>query len=145
MRDDIWLGTRLEQIWSLLFPDVQKLNTVKARFKGRWKNKFGHIKRLRNSDTEIAINGLFRNEMVPEHIVDLTIAHELIHYSHGFNSPLPKRYRHPHAGGIVTRELKARGFAHLLKTEKAFIKNDWLRIHRQLCPEKERKTRLFML
>lgn len=143
MRDDSWLNTRLEQIWALLFPDVQKLNNVKVRFKGRWKNKFGHIKRLKNSDTEIAINGLFRNEIVPEHIVDLTIAHELIHYSHGFNSPLPKRYRHPHAGGIVTRELRARGFAHLLKREKTFIKNDWLKIHKQLCPEKERRKGLF--
>ena len=136
MRDDPWLNSRLVQIWEMLFPEVPKLNNVKARFKGRWENKFGHIKRLEKTDTEIAINSLFRNDIIPEYIVDLKMAHELIHYSHGFNSPLPKRYKHPHAGGIVTRELRARGFGHLLRKEKTFVKNDWLKIYKTLCPEK---------
>lgn len=143
MRDEIWLNSRLEQIWETLFPEVPKLNKVKARFLGKWKNKFGHIKRLKNQDTEIVINGLFRNEIIPENLVDLTLAHELVHYSHGFNSPLPRKYKHPHAGGIVTRELKARGFAHMLRKERAFIKNDWRKIHKELCPEKQKKTGFF--
>ncbi len=139
MRDENWLKTRTDQIWQLLFPDVPKLNHVKTRFKGKWKNKFGHIKRLKSQDTEIAINGLFKEEIIPEYIIDLTIAHELIHYSHGFSSPLPRKYKHPHAGGVVTRELKARGFEHLLRKEKQFVKNDWIKIYKTLKPE-QRKT-----
>ena len=54
------------------------------------------------------------NEIIPEYIIDLTLAHEMIHYMHGFNSPLPKQFRHPHAGSVVDRELKKRGFGHLI-------------------------------
>lgn len=136
MRDDRWLAERLEQIWQSQFPDVTRLNTVKTRFKGRWKNKFGHIKKLKNQDTEIAVNGLFKEEIIPEYIIDLTIAHEIVHYSHGFSSPLPKLYRHPHAGGIVRRELKARGLGPLLRKERQFVKNEWIRVYKELRPEK---------
>lgn len=132
MRDDEWLAIRLKQIWELLFPEVPRKNNVIARFKGNWKNKFGHIKRLLNKDTEIAINSLFRDERVPEWVVDITLAHELIHYSHGFNSPLERKYKHPHAGGIVTRELKKRGFGHLLRRERVFEKKEWYSIYNSL-------------
>ncbi len=125
MRDNIWLHQRLEQIWQLLFTEVEKKNNVTIRFKGKWKNKFGHIKRLKDGSSEIVINHYFQQEHIPEYIVDLTIAHELVHYMHGFNSPHPKLYKHPHAGGIVDRELKRRGFGHLLKQERAWIKSDW--------------------
>lgn len=125
MRDDFWLKQRLDAIWSLLFPDVEKRNHVIIRFKGKWKNKFGHIKRLRNKDSEIAINGLFRNDVIPEFVIDVTIAHELVHYMHGFNSPHPKMFSHPHRGGIVDKELKRRGFTNNLMLEKKWTKETW--------------------
>jgi hypothetical protein len=137
MRDDEWLIQRMNQIWQLLFPEVDKLNNVIVRFKGKWKNKFGHIKRLKNKDTEIAINSLFKDSRVPEYIIDLTLAHELVHYWHGFNSPHQQKYKHPHLGGIVTRELNNRGFGHILRKEKAFIKKQWWEIYR--CYEKPKK------
>ena len=145
MRDDEWLTIKLNQIWEMLFPDTKRKNSIIIRFKGRWKNKFGHIKRLKNEDTEIAINGLFRNELIPEYIIDTTIAHELIHYSHGFQSPLPRKYKHPHAGGVVRRELLKRGFGHMIRREKEFVKRTWPRIFKELCPEKvkRRKTLKF--
>ena len=121
MRDDNFLNERLISIWNILFPEVPKANKVIIRFKGKWKNKFGHIKKIKDK-TEIVVNGLFKEEVVPEFIIDLTIAHELIHYMHGFNSPLPRKYKYPHQGGIVTKELKNRGFDHLLKKEKEFLK-----------------------
>jgi len=136
MRDDVWLAEKLNQMWELLFLDVERKNNVVIRFKGRWKNKFGHIKRLKNKDTEIVINGLFKDERIPEFVIDTTIAHELAHYSHGFQSPHPKRYKHPHAGGVVTRELINRGFGHMIKKEKEFMKRLWPRIFRELCPDK---------
>jgi len=128
MRDNNFLIQRLSQIWVLLFEDTPKLNNVVIRFKGSWKNKFGHIKKI-NKDTEIAINGLFKHDLIPEYIIDLTIAHELIHYSHGFNSPLERKYKHPHKGGIVTKELKERGFEKILKKEKLFVKKEWPKIY----------------
>ncbi|RME55307.1 hypothetical protein D6777_01070 [Candidatus Woesearchaeota archaeon] len=130
MRDEEWLAKRMNDIWDLLFPDMKRLNNVVVRFKGKWKNKFGHIKRLKNKDTEIAVNAIFKDERIPEYIIDLTLAHELVHYFHGFNSPYEKKYKHPHKGGIVTKELKKRGFGHLLIKEKEFIKNKWWKIYK---------------
>ncbi|MBS3150083.1 hypothetical protein J4455_05365 [Candidatus Woesearchaeota archaeon] len=132
MRNQLWLEKRLNNIWQLLFPEVEKKNNVIIKFKGKWKNKFGHIKTLKNKDTEIAVNSLFQSSLIPEHIVDLTIAHELIHYSHGFHSPLPKLYSHPHKGGIVTKELKKRGFGNQLNLEKQFVKEEWTKIYIEL-------------
>ena len=136
MRDDRWLEKRMRQIWQLLFPEVAKLNNVVAKFKGRWKNKFGHIKRT-GKDTEIVVNSLFRDEHVPEYIIDLTLAHELIHYWHGFNSPHKRKYKHPHAGGIVTRELNKRGFGHMARLEKTFVRRQWPAIYKVLMNKPE--------
>jgi hypothetical protein len=133
MRDDEFLKMRLEAIWQVLFPEVTKGNKVNIKFKGRWKNKFGHIAK-KGDDSEIVVNGFFKELVVPEFIIDLTIAHELVHYMHGFNSPLPRLYRHPHKGGIVTKELKRRGFTHLIKQEKDFLKK-WPRIYKILKEE----------
>ena len=110
MRNQLWLEKRLNNIWQLLFPEVEKKNNVIIKFKGKWKNKFGHIKTLKNKDTEIAV----------------------IHYSHGFHSPLPKLYSHPHKGGIVTKELKKRGFGNQLNLEKQFVKEEWTKIYIEL-------------
>nr|MBI4156644.1 hypothetical protein [Candidatus Woesearchaeota archaeon] len=128
MRNDYWLAERLNQIWMLLFPEVERKNNVVIRFKGRWKNKFGHIKKLKNNDTEIIINSMFKDIKVPEYIIDLTIAHELVHYMHGFNSPHEKMFKHPHKGNIVDKELVRRGFGHLLRKEKQFFRNEWINI-----------------
>lgn len=139
MRDNYWLNQRLNQIWALLFPDTPRPNKVIARFKGKSMNKFGHIKLIKNDDTEIAINSLFKSYLVPEYIIDLTLAHELVHYSHGFHSPLPKLHKHPHKGGIVDKELLRRGFGHLLNQEKDFVRNEWPGIYKQLNPNYKRR------
>lgn len=131
MRDELWLNKRLDEIWNVFFSDVAKLNEVKIRFLGKWKNKFGHIKRLKDKSSEIVINGLFKDERIPDYIVDLTIAHELVHYMHGFNSPHKKMFMYPHQGGIVRKELLKRGFKVPMKIERRFLKEDW----RTICKE----------
>lgn len=136
MRDDEWLMQRLEHLWLLLFLDIERKNTVRIRFKGKWKNKFGHIRMLPTKDTEIVINSLFRDERVPEGIIDATIAHELVHYMHGFQSPHERRYKHPHAGGVVTRELRRRGFGHVMAEERVFIRRQWPSLYAQLTGKK---------
>ncbi len=105
MRDNIWLSKRLSEIWDVFFSDISKLNEVSIRFVGKWKNKFGHIKKLKDGSSEIVINGLFKDSKIPDYIIDLTIAHEIVHYLHGFNSPYPKKFRYPHQGGVVRKEL----------------------------------------
>jgi len=142
MRDDAWLNQRLDHIWEMLFPELERLNKVDVRFKGKWKNKFGHIKSVRKN-SEIVVNGLFKEEDIPEYIVDITLAHELIHYMHGFNSPHEKKYKHPHAGGIVTRELKKRGFGHMIALEREFVEKDWFRLYEKLNPTKRKKKSFF--
>lgn len=134
MRTDDWLVSRFVNIWDSWFSDVPKENEVVVRFKGKWKNKFGHIK-MRNGITEIAVNGLFKSLEVPEEVIDLTIAHEIVHYSHGFQSPLEKKFRYPHQGGIVNKELRARGFKSSLVLEKKFMKN-WWSVYSKLTGEK---------
>jgi hypothetical protein len=138
MRDNIWLEQRMNHIWELLFPDLERLNKVEIKFKGKWKNKFGHIQMTKEKVSQIVINGLFQDLRVPEHIIDGTIAHELIHYMHGFHSPHKQQYKHPHAGGVVTRELKKRGFAHWLAREKDFVRKEWLRLYLDLTGKKKK-------
>ena len=141
MRDNFWLDSRLNAIWMMLFDDTPRPNRVLVRFKGRWKNKFGHIRMLKDKSTEIAINGLFRSSLVPEYIVDLTVAHELVHYIHGFHSPLPRLFTHPHKGGIVNKELKKRGFSEMIKLERKWVKEQWPNIYLQLHPgARQRRT-----
>ena len=79
MRDYPWLKEKLDEIWIKYFPDIPRENKVLITFKGRWKNKFGHIQQLPSKNTWIAVNKLFQDERVPEYIVNLTIAHELAH------------------------------------------------------------------
>lgn len=140
MRDDEFLRNKLDYIWQLGFLDIEKKNEIKIKFKGRWKNKFGHIKKLKDGNSEIVINGYFKNEVVPDYILDLTIAHELVHYSHGFNSPLPKLYSHPHKGGVVNKDLKKRGFGHLLKLERKWIKEEWRNITKEEFKQRQYNT-----
>ena len=123
-RDDIWLREKLDSIWELLFPEVPKENTVHVKFRGKSLRRFGCIK-PKGKDSLIEINSLFKDERVPEYVIDTTLAHELVHYMHGFNSPLPRKYRHPHKGGIVDKELIKRGFGHNLRLEKVWAKNQW--------------------
>ena len=131
MRDDLWLKNRMEQIWELLFPETPRLNNVNIKFYGKWKNKFGHIAK-RGNDSHIVINSLFKHDLIPEYIIDITIAHELIHYSHGFNSPLPRLYKHPHKNGVVTKELLKKGFGHLIRKERYFTRKEWPKLYERL-------------
>jgi len=139
MRDDIWLQNRFDQIWTLFFQEVEKKN-VFIHWKGRWKNKFGHIKKTKKG-TEIAINTLFKDLRVPEDMIKLTIAHEIVHYSHGFHSHLPKLFKHPHQGGIVEKVLIEKGFKYAIKKEKEWFKKEWQDLYKELRPQRARIQR----
>ncbi|MFH1591993.1 MAG: hypothetical protein ABIB47_01355 [Candidatus Woesearchaeota archaeon] len=132
MRDEIWLAGLMHDVWDSGFSDVKKKNNVVVRWKGKWKNKFGHIRMLKNKDSEIGINTLFKDIRIPEFVIRLTIAHEIVHYMHGFHSPHPKQFRHPHKGGVVNNELKMRGYGEDIKNEKKWFKESWESVYREL-------------
>jgi hypothetical protein len=141
MRNEAWLEQRFNQIWELFFPEVEKKN-VYITWKGSWKNKFGHIKKTKKG-SEIAVNKIFQDLRVPEELIKLTIAHEIIHYMHGFHSHLPKQFKHPHQGGIVNKELIKRGFRPAMQLEKQWLKKEWLPIFKEHKPNASQTSYVF--
>lgn len=109
-RTQPWLETALHQIWTRYFPDVAPANIVQIAFCRPSRTRLGWIALSESGRyTHIGINRLLRHVEAPEDVCTVTIAHELVHYSHGFGSPLPQRFADPHADGIVDRELAVRG------------------------------------
>lgn len=126
-RDNVWLRARLTYLWSAYFADIEKKNTVVIKF-GRWaKCQFGVITYdRRTSISTITINKMFAYGHIPDVVVDHTIAHELVHYAHGFSSPHKRKHKYPHHGGVVNKDLVARGLGFALQEYKV-----WLRIYRK--------------
>ena len=94
---------------------MPQVNEVFIGFGRKSKYRFGSIRLcLTDNSTHIKISGTFKDPDIPLEIVDHTIAHELVHYSHGFSSLLPRMHEHPHRGGIINKELKARRLGHLI-------------------------------
>ena len=130
---------RLDQLWRDHFSDIERINSVKITFGRKAKRRFGSIKMGLDQVSHITINGIFKYEIVPEAIVLATIAHELCHYVHGFGSPRPKKYKHPHRGGVILKELRARGLEHLHEFEQSWSKKHWPRFCMEFFPQKRRR------
>lgn len=123
MRDDTWLLSRLDYIWSQHFSDIPQVNPVFISFGRFARLRFGSIKMdPRAKKTFITISGMFKDSKVPQTVVDHTIAHELCHYAHGFSSPHARLHKYPHEGGIIQKELEKRGLIHLYKAYREWIK-----------------------
>lgn len=127
MRDAAWLHQRLDSIWDTYFADVPQENIVRIEWGRKAKTRLGSIRLDRHDlgTTIITINRLYQDELVPEYVVDATIAHELTHYAHGFNSPREQQRRHPHAGGVMKREFAERGMEHLYTQQHVWLKANW--------------------
>jgi len=150
MRDDTWLFEKLDELWDGHFSDIPQHNDVVIKFGRKARQRLGSIKqetrsRLdllnKNRKTIITINGLFRDVRVPEYVVISTIAHEMCHYAHGFSSPLDQKHPHPHYGGVVTKEMKDRGFGEILKKQKKWLKEVWPEYLEKKMPAKPRRRR----
>jgi len=85
MRDNIWLEQQLEQIWDTYFSDIKKINEVKIIFGRKARTRLGSIKSAKDGSSLIQINSHLRNLLIPEFVIQSTIAHELVHYAHGFS------------------------------------------------------------
>jgi hypothetical protein len=115
----------MDDIWRRYFADVSRVNAVEIAYGGPWKRRLGVICLAEDQQTtRIGINSLLAHPDAPYCLTLITVAHELVHYCHGFGSPLPRRYHHPHRGGVVTRELRARGL-----TDELAEYSDWIHGH----------------
>lgn len=127
-RDNKWLRDRLKYLWQRYFSDIQIVNKITIKFGRPTKTRLGSIKpgrKLGEKHSIITINGHFTNPEIPDFVVDAVIAHEFMHYAHGFASPHEKAFEHPHQGGVVDWDLKERGLEDILKLEKKWIKTNW--------------------
>lgn len=132
-RDDAWLISRLDYLWTNFFSDVAQVNPVYIHFGRYSKYRLGSIRLERVSKkTYITITGMFKDERIPTEVVDHTIAHEMCHYTHGFSSPKPRLHKYPHHGGVIKKELEARNLHNLVKSYDV-----WLKAYRKTLEENE--------
>ncbi len=145
-RDNQWLEKIMFDLWEDHFNDVPRKNLVLIKFGRRSKRQLGCIKWVRGNTkvkeilrkhkndiayqddkriTLITISSLFKSERVPEYVVKSTIAHEMIHYAHGFFSPLNQIYNHPHKGGLIRKEMEKRGLGGIYRMSKKWLKDNW--------------------
>jgi hypothetical protein len=129
-RTNDWLSERLSALCSQYFSDVTIPNRIFVRFGRKTKNRFGSILAKPHPAydqpvTYITINGLFRTTDVPEYVIEGTLLHEFAHYTHGFHSPHPRKYTHPHRGNIVNKEIYSRGAKHIMDLQEAWIAKDY--------------------
>jgi len=151
-RTNQWLENQLHNIWENHFADVPRKNLVLIKFGKSSKRQLGSIKWAnKNSKIKIALKSLqtdwdasddkrisiititkyFQKLDIPEDVVKATIAHELVHYTHGFHSPLPRLFSHPHRGGIVKKELYKRDLGDLYRNSEAWLKKEWVNFLRR--------------
>jgi len=123
-RNNLWLRNLAEKIWNRYFSDTPVLGDIRVRFGRRARRQLGSISHRRDHSL-ITINGLFREKNIPTFVVEATLAHELIHYATGFQSPLKQKYRYPHQGGVIKREMSKRNLEKLLLKQKKWLKENW--------------------
>lgn len=122
-RDNIWLLTRLNLLWEKHFSDVTRENPIIIKFGRYSKYRLGSIKLQKHSKFSIiTITGMFKDSQIHEEVVDHTIAHELVHYTHGFSSTKQRLHKYPHAGGVVRREMVERGMGYLNDAYNRWVK-----------------------
>ncbi len=130
------LNSYLDHIWHQYFPDVPCVNNVEIAYRQPWKSRLGLISlSVDNTTSFIGINALLQHQEVPEYLLITTVAHELTHYAHGFGSPLPRLYKHPHANNVVNRELERRGLGEYVHLSDEWIDKQWFPFY-----DKERKS-----
>jgi hypothetical protein len=136
----------LYEIWEEYFPDVPRKNLVIAKYGKYSKQRLGSIKWVRDFKgiksfykkfqdehnvqddkriTLIILTRYFTNPQIPDFVIKTTLAHELAHYAHGFNSPLEKKYKFPHQGKIIQKELQKRGLGKEYILSEKWLKENW--------------------
>src|SRR5690606_24467255 len=114
------------------FSDIELITPIRISFGRRSYRRLGSIiikPRLVEGQRQpwsiITISSLLQEPEVPGYVIDQIIAHELVHYVHGFGSERPRQRRHPHQGGVIVREFKSRGLCELFRVYQAWMKLSW--------------------
>jgi hypothetical protein len=134
------------EVWEEYFNDIPRKNFVLTKFGRYAKRQLGCIKfadekskvksllkkykeDISSQDISsvsiIVLTGYFKDLIVPEFVLISTISHEICHYAHGFNSPLPKKYKYPHRGGVVRKEMVNRGLLKIFIESEDWLKENW--------------------
>jgi hypothetical protein len=124
LRSAEWLQDRLALLWNTYYSDSPTRYPIAIHFGPRARYRYGSIYSV-GKQCHILINRLFAHPDVPEYVIDATICHELAHYVHGYGSGLKKRYAHPHRGGVVDKEMQARGCWHLEEQAGTWRRDCW--------------------
>ncbi|MHB1006668.1 MAG: hypothetical protein ACYC3S_13650 [Chloroflexota bacterium] len=125
-RDNRWLGEHLAYVWDRFFADTPCANPVDIAFAKRWKARLGLISLSEEERTSIIrLNALLSHPDVPECLTTITVAHELVHYSHGFGSTLPRKFGHPHQDDVVEKEILGRGLSRTYGEYLGWIDHHW--------------------
>jgi hypothetical protein len=144
MRDNKWLEEKMYFLWENFFVDTPRKNLVLIKFGTKSKRQLGCIKWVSHKTKGVSsllssgkpkeedertslilITSYFKSDAIPEEVVLATLAHEMCHYAHGFNSPLQQIYDHPHKGGIIRREMEKRGLGKLYRESNRWLKHNW--------------------
>jgi hypothetical protein len=149
MRNEKFLENLLYELWENHFCDIPRKNLVLIKYGRYSRRQLGSIKLAREgtrikgllnkkkedydvqddkSITVITITRHFENENIPEFVVRATVAHELCHYAHGFSSPLQKRFKNPHQGNIIDKELANRDLLDEQRKADLWLKDNWIDI-----------------
>lgn len=133
MRTSEWLEQKFEIMLANNFADMDIKNPIFIKFGRKSKRRLGSIalREVRGEQDKMSIivlNGYFRSEEIPEEVILITIAHELVHYLHGFNSYHEQAHDFPHKGSIVNKELRRRGFSEQLQFQHQWLRVNWKNI-----------------
>jgi hypothetical protein len=149
LRDHNYLQNLMYELWEEYFNDIPRKNFVLVTFGKYAKRQLGSIKYankktkvktllkkyskdIENQDIDsvsvILLTRYFRYKDVPEFILISTMAHEICHYAHGFHSPLAKKYKYPHRGNVVKKEMMDRGLGDILHKSDRWLKENWIEI-----------------
>lgn len=132
MRDNQWLKDQLEQMWQRHFSDIERVTPIQIQFGRSAYRRLGSIvlkpgyAPKDKQYAHIVISGILRDPSVPDYVPQQVIAHELVHYIHGFGSHLPRNLDHPHQGGVIVKEFRKRGLWELFRAYQSWMKIQWL-------------------
>lgn len=129
-RNLTWLNSRVQAIWLKHFSDIPQETPIKVRWGQRSYRRLGSIILKQPSSSSayslITISSLLRDLEVPTLIIDQIIAHEIVHYVHGFGSERKRDLSHPHQGGVIVKEFQKRGLWELYRYYESWMKVNWI-------------------
>ena len=129
-RNISWLHARAEYIWQRHFADIPQDTPIRVRWGQRSYRRLGSII-LKHSPSgvaysQITISSLLQDLEIPTLVIDQIIAHEIVHYVHGFGSERKRDLSHPHQGGVIVKEFQKRGLWELYRYYQSWMKINWV-------------------